>query len=188
MKRRLLIVLLLSAVAMGSVVAWRWWPRLFPSGEVSELCRRYEGDSHVYAADVRGFRVDDTLRLDATIVRALDTAGWERLKKDFDIVDMPDEVLEIMERTGQSVTVRATPKDHIGAPCDTVDISNNYVIAKDYRKHTIGVFYTRSEEEINRIVRYNINLNTRKNEEKIKNCSLFGVAGNNGGKLPERGF
>lgn len=147
MKRRLLIVLLFSLLAVGGVAAWRWWPRLFPSGEVGELYRRYESSEHVRASYIRGFRVNDTLRLDVTTLQARDSVGWERLKEDFHIPPLTAMSQGKVESGIDIISLRNVPKTDPSLPADTVDVSNNNVMAISRLHHTVSIFYTRTEAE-----------------------------------------
>ena len=147
MKRRLLIVLLFSLLAVGGVAVWRWWPRLFPSGEVGELYRRYESSEHVRASYIRGFRVNDTLRLDVTTLQARDSVGWERLKEDFHIPPAPEFYQRRIEQGKDLVSVRLAPKGAPSLPADTVDVSNNNVMAISRLHRTVSIFYTQTEAE-----------------------------------------
>ncbi len=151
MKRRLLIVFLSSLLAVAAVAVVRWWPRLFPSGEVSELYRHYEHSEHIRASFIKGFPVDDTLRVDVTLLQSTDSAGWEVLKKDFNIKEFPSHVTDPIDSGKDIVSVKLTSKDHPGQPMDTSDILNNNVMAISRLRHTISLFEVHTEAEIDAV-------------------------------------
>ena len=76
-----LIVAVLLVGVMLLAVAWQNWTN--PVQEVSDLYLRYADDPGVEASFVKGSRINDTLAIDATLLRAKDSAGWERLVEDF---------------------------------------------------------------------------------------------------------
>ena len=88
-KRRFwLIVAAIVAAEVLAAVVWRCY--LYPEREVSDLYLRYAEDPGVEASYVKGFRINDTLAIDATLLHATDSAGWERLLNDFHLVNAID--------------------------------------------------------------------------------------------------
>ena len=159
--KRLLIILLLSLLAVIAVVLWRGWPHLFPSSDVSDLYRRYENNEYIRATEIHNFRVNDTLAVDVTTLQATDSVGWETLKKDFQIVDFSAETIERMKASHNTVALRMTSKNTLGAPCDTSNLDNNNILAIDYQQHSVGYFYTKNKEENFQILHYHYNLSEK---------------------------
>ena len=88
-KRRFwLIVAAIVAAEVLAAVVWRCY--LYPEREVSDLYLRYAEDPGVEASYVKGFRINDTLAIDATLLHATDSANWERLLNDFHLVNAID--------------------------------------------------------------------------------------------------
>lgn len=88
-KRRFwLIVAAIVAAEVLAAVVWRCY--LYPEREVSDLYLRYAEDPGVEASYVKGFRINDTLAIDATLLHATDSANWERLLNDFHLVNFID--------------------------------------------------------------------------------------------------
>lgn len=148
------VLLLLLAVAVTLTIQW---PRLFPYHHTSDLYRHYAAQPGIDATFLKNFPVNDTLCLDVLLLEATDSAGWERLKRDFHIVDPSPEALEMIARSNCSVGVRLTPKNDVGGPYDTINPDNNYVIAVDNINHAVGIFYTRNEKEIDEVMHFNYN-------------------------------
>ena len=89
MKKRACIIwcvaLLLSAVIASAVSLWLSRPCILPPEECSEVYRRYAGNPDVQAAYIKGYKVNDTLTLNATVLQALNDTGWASLREDFNI-------------------------------------------------------------------------------------------------------
>ncbi len=151
-------LLLLSAAGVLPVL----WPRLFPSHYVSDLYLHYEHNPHIRTTELHSFHINDTLSVDVLLLQATDSLGWETLKNDFHIIDPPTEVVEIMKNTNQSVTIQLTPKDDIGAPADTTDLDNNYILATDHLEYSIGILCAKNKKERTMVMHYKYNTNTLK--------------------------
>lgn len=142
------------------------WPRLFHS-EVSDLYRRYEHNPHIRATELHDFPVNDTLALDVLLLQATDSLGWETLKTDFNIVTLSPQALQMLKNSKSSVGVRMTPKNDIGAPGDTVNLDNNYLLAIDNLEHSVGIFYTKNDQEREQTWHYHLyNFKTPKTNEQ----------------------
>lgn len=157
------VVVLLLAVGAALLPLW---PRLFHS-EVSDLYRRYEHNPHIRATELHDFPVNDTLALDALLLQATDSLGWETLKTDFNIVTLSPQALQMLKNSKSSVGVRMTPKNDIGAPGDTVNLDNNYLLAIDNLEHSVGIFYTKNDQEREQTWHYHLyNFKTPKTNEQ----------------------
>ena len=85
MKRQWIIagVVSLLLIVGGFVVAQcLWW---LPQGKCSEVYRRYADSRDIAAAYIKDYKVNDTLILNATVLRALNDTGWASLRADFNI-------------------------------------------------------------------------------------------------------
>ncbi len=92
MTRRTLITLLLFVVAIGGALAWKYWPRTVPWDECSALYRQYAHADGIEATFLRGYRVNDTLAIDVTLLQATDSAGWDKLSHDFNYLKVPSQI------------------------------------------------------------------------------------------------
>lgn len=159
MKRRLLIVFLSSLLAVAAVAVVRWWPRLFPSGEVSELYRHYEHSEHIRASFIKGFPVDDTLRVDVTLLQSTDSAGWEALQKEFNLVTVPLEILATFDTN--SIFTKYVPKKDHSQSMDSI-ISNNDILAYSYHRREMALFHLTTEQQAVAIMEYNVKETSKK--------------------------
>ena len=150
MKRRLLIVFLLSLFAVGAVAVWRWWPRIASSGEGGDLYCRYCAVEGVEASFVKGFRVNDTVTVDVTVLRAETDSAWGLLQRDFGMTPPPPQVIEICGR--DFIEVRMAPKNDYSGPKDPVAL-NNDVVSTSWTERTIWVFSIETEKQYSAVRR-----------------------------------
>ena len=74
-------------ILLAIIIPWmiKSLPTPLLDKDCSPLYQRYADDPGVEASFVKGFRISDTLTIDATLLRAKDSAGWERLREDFEV-------------------------------------------------------------------------------------------------------
>ena len=150
MKKRHYIAL---AIVLAGVAACAWiilHPRQLPVEECGDVFRRYKDVEGVAASFIKGFPVNDTLRLDVTTLQARDSAGWERLLEDFHIQrlsELPEIVQRWLNEGKDMVGVHLAPKSDPTLPTDTTNALNNNVVAVSRLYHTISIFYTETESE-----------------------------------------
>lgn len=164
MLKRWIIPLLIAVVPPLVVLSLLQRP---PSTEeCGDYYRRYESSEHIRTAFLHNYRVNDTLYLDVTLLQAIDSIGWEVLKKDFEIVEITPEERQAMgedvyKRVCRS-SVRLSPKSHPGAPVDKSTLSNNLVLGISREQRTVGLFHTNTEDEIHAVNIYKYHKNTKK--------------------------
>lgn len=134
-----ILVVALCLVAAGLSL---WLPREAAARRVSDLYRRYEPNPHLSVAFIEGFKVNDTLAVDVTTVTALDDEGWDTLRADFRIPELPPLFQQKIEDGKDMLSLRFVSKTDPSHTMDSVDMLNNNVIAISRLKRTIGIFYT----------------------------------------------
>lgn len=138
------------AIVFAGLLVSAWillHPRQLPEEECSDTYRRYKDVEGVAASFIKGFPVNDTLCLDVTTLQATDSGGWERLKEDFHVSQLPEIFLRRIEEGKDIVIVRFAPKSDPTLPTDTTNALNNNVVAISQLYHTISIFYTATESE-----------------------------------------
>ena len=143
------LVSLVLVVAATAATAVKLWPRV----EVSDLYRTYADVPGIDATFLHNFPLNDTLTIDVTILQATDSAGWERLKKDFSIADLPPEALPFVDP--DAVWFKYAPKRDHSLPMDSVRLNNDYVVTS-LGKWEISVFDIQKEEQIEAIMYYKL--------------------------------
>lgn len=150
MKRRHYLFLAIILVGLAFSAWFLTHPRQLPEEECSDTYRRYKDVEGVAASFIKGFPVNDTLRLDVTTLQATDSAGWERLLEDFHIrrsSELPEIVQRWLNEGKDMVGVHLAPKSDPTLPTDTTNALNNNVVAVSRLYHTISIFYTETESE-----------------------------------------
>lgn len=154
MKRRkiywLVVVLTGLAAALVTLVVIRA-PHTVPLSQCSDLYRRYHDVPGIQASFIKKKQVNDTLFLDMTVLKACDSAGWEHLKKDFAVKEIPPELMQQMAVDNAEITLKLFPKNKPGEPKDTLFV-NNDAAAISRRDQTIFIFHLRLEEHYDALV------------------------------------
>ena len=147
MKKRHYIAL---AIVLAGVAACAWiilHPRQLPVEECSDVFQRCKDVDGVDASFMKDFPVNDTLRLDVTTLQARDSAGWEQLKKDFHLPELPDMLQKHIAQGRDLVGVRLSPKYNPTLPMDTTHVLKNNVVAISRLYKTISIFHTETKDE-----------------------------------------
>jgi len=92
MKKWILAFLLLTILGVSAVAAWRY---LLPERHVSDLYRRYENADGIAASYIHNFPVNDTLRVDVTLLEATTDSAWLALCTEFAITNIVDTIKQI---------------------------------------------------------------------------------------------
>ena len=152
----LALLLLLSAAGVLSVL----WPRLFPSHYVSDLYLHYEHNPHIRTTELHSFHINDTLSVDALLLQATDSVGWETLKKDFHAFPLPENNQKKIDQGIDVISIHLAPKTDPTLPMDTTDLLNNNVVAISRLHQTVSIFNvtTRAEMDAVRVNQFEIGL------------------------------
>lgn len=156
-----ILVVALCLVAAGLSL---WLPREAAARRVSDLYRRYEPNPHLSVAFIEGFKVNDTLAVDVTTVTALDDEGWDTLRADFRIRQLPEHTQNKIDSGQDIVSVRIVLKSNPAFPMDTVDMENNVVVGISRLNRVVSIFNTDTEKQIDAILHYNYEKNIQTNK------------------------
>lgn len=147
-------------VSIAAVTLKNQWHRLFPSGEASEVYARYAGEEGINAAYVKGYRINDSMAVDVTLLEAADSAGWARLCVDFSIPKTPDDAEKLQEEGYDIIWTRYGCADD---PCKSIDetVERWVVVTISPKMRAVSVFHTTDNEQAKNIfihnLRYDIN-------------------------------
>ena len=156
-----ILVVALCLVAAGLSL---WLPREAAARRVSDLYRRYEPNPHLSVAFIEGFKVNDTLAVDVTSVTALDDEGWDTLRADFRIRQLPEHTQNKIDSGQDIVSVRIVLKSNPAFPMDTIDMENNVVVGISRLNRVVSIFNTDTEKQIDAILHYNYEKNIQTNK------------------------
>lgn len=149
--------IILPAVAFLAVVAValavRLWPRTVPFDQCSEVYKKYAAVDGVDAMFIKDYKINDTVFVDVTILKAKDSATWAILKEDFATSDPSPQSQEIIDGGYDLIYVKLIPKS--SSTDTTANTFSMDVLATSYLKHTLTVFHTCNETELNIVREYN---------------------------------
>ena len=122
-------------------------PRTVPLAETSEVYRQYRHQPGVRAAFIRQMPINDTLRLDMTLLEAEDSAAFADLlrkmgkSKEF-INDMMSSIIDENTRF-----IYRIPKGHPDLP-KSIDNKNNELMAIFPAKKIVSIIHTNEHREL----------------------------------------
>lgn len=159
MNRRWTITLLLLPVVVLSVLLLTRSLHTVPPDECSDVYRQYKDTPGIKASFIKDYPINDTTTIDVTMLEASSDAGWESLKKTFNIIDYPPEVLPFVDT--MVVEYYFATKDDYSRGMDSVRLNNDFIAVSRFMKK-VTVFNIKEEKQIVAILSYNIN--KQKNE------------------------
>ena len=157
MKRTSTIWLIGLLLATVIPVMVKVLPTPLPDKACSPLYQRYCHTPGVEASFVKGFRINDTLAIDATLLRATDSASWATLKTDFSIPDLPPDFQQDIDSGIDLISTKLIPK----SPPPPPDIFPNDVLVISSLNRTVTVFHVSSKDEWRAIMYHNLEYTVR---------------------------
>ena len=151
MKRWITTILLALAVAAAvGVVVWR---HVLPMYHVSDFYRRYHNADGIVASYIHNFPVNDTVFVDVTLLEAIDSVGWDILKKDFEVASPPPELQQLVDNGEDLIYVKLIPKS---TASDTIlNPYPNDVLAISPLNRTLTIFHIANAEEKHAVFHHN---------------------------------
>ncbi len=149
---------LLCLLTVGVSAAITYRRHTVPLAETSEVYRQYRHLPGVRAAFIRQMPINDTLRLDMTLLEAEDSAAFADLlramgKSEEYIRDMAT-LRTMYEKTDNGYNVRHSGRCLRGHPADPPDSDpkNNEVVSFFSVRMCIAVFHTHTQQEIQTVL------------------------------------
>ena len=163
-KKEWLLTALLCLLVAGACVAYRVWPRTVPFEQCSEVYQRYSDLPGIQASFIKDKQINDSVRVDVTLLQATDSAGWNQLQDSLGYARLAPEDREyLMKHKG--IRINLIPKGHLDYPMDSVFL-NNDMVAIDGTNRTIAIFNLTDSIQyraiIKKSIRDNKNNKTRK--------------------------
>jgi len=161
-KRFWLIVAFLAFIEVLICYIVLQWKYIFPSNEVSEIYTHYAENESIDVSFIKGYRVNDTVFVDVTLLEAADSIGWNTLWHDFCLPDLTPEMKRVIENKKDRVFTRTTKKNSY---CETVDETTPEcdIIAVLFAKRTICVFHIANLEERHAVLYFNYDKSSNNN-------------------------
>ena len=149
MKRPITTIILVLAVATAvGVVVWR---NVLPMRSVSDLYRRYEHADGIAASYIHNFPVNDTLRVDVTLLEATTDSAWQALCAGFALSDIVEEMKVVAPNAVFSRQVNRHNYEQV-VRGDSPDAE---ILAISCDSKTLSVFHTSNAAEIHAVFHYN---------------------------------
>ena len=150
MKRRWTITLIVIFAVILSVVAFKYWPRTVDDEACSDYYHTYHHRPGIHATFIKGKSLNDTLRVDLTLLQATNDTGWAQLCHDFDI-PAPDAETRALLQDGNPDIILS-----ILSP-SPVDFSDTVHVAAAARAlQCVSIFHVTDTEQFNIIVEHHI--------------------------------
>lgn len=151
---------LLLAVAIPLLAAY--CPRILLPSQCSPLYQRYWHTPGIEASYVKGFRINDTLAIDATLLHATDSASWEQLREELRIPEPHPKVAKSIKKGKDIIKVYLSRKGGAAQEMDKENPNNNDVVGVSYLNQSISIYHTCSKEQRTAIINYNYDISPNK--------------------------
>ena len=119
------------------------WMMSFPDSEPFDRCseeyQKYVNMDGIEASYVKDFKINDTIVLDVTVLKALDSSSFEMLVSDFKIPENPPGIKEEIENGEDLVSIMYIFKNDI--PHNSAENNYNEVALVTSRLHRTLTFY-----------------------------------------------
>ena len=158
MKKPQAITILLCLLLLGGGALAVYWPRTVPYAQCSDLYKRYAAIDGIDATFIKDFQVNDTLFLDVTLLEAKDSAGWDMLKRDFGIHDLPPAFQQLVDEGHDLVSTKKIPRQQNLSQQDTNGITYD-VAAISRLMHAVSIFHTKDLSERRAAMDHNFEYN-----------------------------
>lgn len=142
------IIIAITIAELAVFVAVQQWEYVFPSSAVRRLYNHYRNADDINAIYVKGYKINDSVKTDVTILEALTDSSWASLCDELCITLPPPEILEYFR--DDLPAVKYAPKRDYCKPYEKEnDLDSSDVIVTIYREHKITVFNIENEQERN---------------------------------------
>lgn len=146
MKRRWTIALLILLTAALATVAFKYWPRTVTDSQCSSYYRHYRHSDGIQATYIKGKRLNDTLRVDLTLLQATTPQGWQQLCRDFQLPAPDSATRTLLQEGNPDIVLSILSPTPVNYP-DTVHIA-----AASRSLQCVSIFHTTSIQQFNTIV------------------------------------
>ena len=149
----LLLGLLVVAIVVVATMVARYLLGVVPYWQCSEVYKKYSRVEGVRATYVKDYRVNDTLTVGVTLLEATDSAGWERLSRDF-------EIPELGKEDEQNVLEHSTVGFKKMCPQLPKDDTENWLTTYSREKRSVCVFHVVDNAQYLAIIMYSLDVIT----------------------------
>ena len=169
MKRRRIFLAIFAIAVFTITLLCRLWPRTIPEEKCSEVYRKYADVEGISAAFIKNKHVDDSIKVDVTVIMATDSIGWDRLKSDFKIPDIPEQAQKMLQAGGDMIWTRYGCAEDPSKSAEST-VEKRVVVTMSPKMRSVCVFHAKDEKQATAIfihnLRYNINQCKTNNTKK----------------------
>ena len=151
MKRNWPYYIIAFCLALLTVYVLHNSGRIFPSGEVGEVYRRYCNRDDIRVEFFKAFRIDDSTTVDVTTLTAKDSASWEALLREMNVSDLIIEICNKAAKKGNYTVAFYNCKKNHPEQHTEIDIPNTDYVLYSYKEYTLYVFDITSRKQRNAI-------------------------------------
>lgn len=150
MKRAWLITIIICLVILGGGAAVLLLPQVVPFDQCSDVYKRYADMDGIDATFIKDYKVNDTVRVDVTLLEAQTDSAWTILQTDFNVPILPEEYRELVA-SSNSVDFWLASKDNPKDRTDTI-ISHNDIIVMSRQMQTICICHIENKRQSDAIM------------------------------------
>jgi len=152
MKRDWLITIIICLVILGGGAAVLLLPQVVPFDQCSDVYKRYAKMDGVDATFIKDYKVNDSIRVNVTLLQATDSVSWNIIAKDLNVPpppEIPDEYkgLFLQSNSFGYFIVKNKPNEDKQMHDKRKDICTF-----SREKGTICIFHTCNETQIDAIL------------------------------------
>ena len=152
MKRAWLITIIICLVILGGGAVVLLLPQVVPFDQCSDVYKRYAKMNGVDATFIKDYKVNDSIRVNVTLLQATDSVSWNIIAKDLNVPpppEIPDEYkgLFIQSNSFGYFIVKNKPNEDKQMHDKRKDICTF-----SREKMTICIFHTCDETQIDAIL------------------------------------
>lgn len=152
MKRAWLITIIICLVILGGGAVVLLLPQVVPFDQCSDVYKRYADMDGVDATFIKDYKVNDSIRVNVTLLQATDSVSWNIIAKDLNVPpppEIPDEYkgLFLQSNSFGYFIVKNKPNEDKQMHDKRKDICTFSI-----EKMTICIFHTCDETQIDAIL------------------------------------
>ena len=136
-------------IVLGTLTV-KLWPRTVPFDQCSVAYQTYASQPGISASFIKDYRINDTVKVNVTLLEAQTDSAWTILQTDFNVPIIPEEYRELVEKNS-SIEFNLVSKEDPQKIDE--DIDKNDILVLSRQKHSVCVFHTNNKIQRNAIVR-----------------------------------
>ena len=152
MKRSWLITIIICLVILGGGAAVLLLPQVVPFDQCSDVYKRYADMDGIDATFIKDYKVNDSIRVNVTLLQATDSVSWNIIAKDLNVPpppEIPDEYkgLFLQSNSFGYLIIKNKPNED-----KQIHDKRKDICTFSREKVTICIFHTCDETQIDAIL------------------------------------